>query len=179
MDLTTENGIGSTFSILQSKLDSIKKPNTNGQNLTDVEKSQLRETAKGFESIFVNIMYKGMKSAMLESIKDDSNDEYTFGADTLSGVTDMAFADYISNTNNGIGIAKMIYKQLTGEDMKKEHNNSVVPFIIRDAPVHKPIINSNHNNTATNNNFVDRVSERIKPYESIIQQASTKFGISP
>lgn len=37
---------------------------------SDEEKKKLAETTRGFESLFINMIFKGMKEAMVESFKD-------------------------------------------------------------------------------------------------------------
>ena len=78
------------------------------KNLSDTQKADFAKVARGFESMFVNMIFKGLKSSMLEEKKGDS-----FGADTLEGYTDMAFTDQLSKQGSGIGIADMIYQNFT------------------------------------------------------------------
>ena len=85
----------------------------NKKNLTEAQRADFAKVARGFESMFVNMIFKGMKSAMLEEKKSDM----TFGADTLEGYTDMAFADEVVKKGSGIGIADMIYQNFTGEKL--------------------------------------------------------------
>ena len=177
-----------------SKLDS-SKSNANAIKakqhiaLSNNDKENLAKTARGFESIFVNMIYKGMKLSMLDSIKDDKKDEMSFGADTLSGVTDMAFSDYISNQGNGIGIAEMIYKQFTNESLKTldkklfqvsnlNANNKRMICNIYD----KSNFNFNltdNNITPLNDNFFNRVNQRLEEYDKIIQNAANCYNINP
>jgi Rod binding domain-containing protein len=116
------NDIKTNYSLLQSKLNSLENTTKTNRNYSQDEKTKLAETARGFESIFVNMMYKNMKSAMLDSMKDENSETMTFGADTLNGYTDMAFADFITNTGNGIGIAEMIYQQITGDKLEPKNS---------------------------------------------------------
>jgi soluble lytic murein transglycosylase-like protein len=133
-----------------------------------------------------------MKSAMLDSLKDDDNEGMTFGADTLSGVTDMAFADYMANTNNGIGVAQMLYKQITGESLNPNERLTM----LTPPPQNNILLNqigsnnlenlsikfslpSNNNNSSIEGNLLDRVNQRIKNFEPIIQQASKQYNIPP
>ncbi|GAB5466266.1 MAG: hypothetical protein Kapaf2KO_17020 [Candidatus Kapaibacteriales bacterium] len=76
------------------------------------KKYQMENVSRGFESIFVHMMYKQMKQSMLS---DSESEGMTFGKDTLDGYSDMAFAEQLSSTGRGIGIAEKVYEFLTGE----------------------------------------------------------------
>lgn len=90
-----------------AKKPGIKDP----KNLTDKERQEYAKAAKGFESMFVHLMMKQMKEAMLK--KDEKEGDMSFGADTLSNFTDLQFADYVTQ-NGGMGFANVVYKHLTG-----------------------------------------------------------------
>lgn len=102
---------------LQSKANTFGTKN--GKNLSQAQKVDFAKVARGFESMFINMMFKGLKSAMLEEKKGDS-----FGANTLEGYTDMAFSDQLANSGSGIGIADMIYQNFTGEKLSGIKNLS-------------------------------------------------------
>lgn len=195
-----ESGIKADYSLLQSKLNSLNTTNVRShRNYSDEEKTKLAETARGFESIFINMMYKGMKAAMLDTLKDDNADDMTFGADTLSGYTDMVFSDHLANTGTGIGIASMLYNQITGDklegvkpaiklvaasggasitelmDMRRNNqsgNNQP------NAPI-KFNINGNNENTILDGNFIERVNKRISDFEPIINNAAKEYNLPP
>ena len=192
MNINTGTDINTNYSLLQSKLDTLKNPIKVTRQYSDEEKTKLAETARGFESVFVNMMYKGMKTALIDSFKDDKEDDMTFGGDVLDGVIDMAFADHISNTGTGMGIAQMLYKQITGDDLKS--NPTPISLLQKGSSIlnnnttdnqknntnHTPIkfaITGNNNETSPNGNFLDRVNARIKNYDSIISSASKEFNI--
>ena len=199
MDATKlDVGLKTDNSLLKAKLDSLNHRSTKvGRDFSPTEKAQLAETARGFESIFVNMMYQGMKSAMLDTVKENNNDGMTsFGADTLNGLTDMAFADEIANTNNGIGVAQMLYKQITGEQLEpprpaiKLASSGGVSIIdpmnieqrnrqnaANNAPQMNFNIVGNNNEKATSGNLIERVSQRISGYDSIIRNASQQYNL--
>ena len=195
MDTNLENNINANHSLLQSKLDALRFSPKANRKYSDEEKTKLAETARGFESIFVNMMYKGMKTAMLDSIKNDDSDAMNFGADTLSGITDMAFADYITNTGNGIGIAQMLYKQITGETLIPNDKSTILNIPIRQSAIDSSTLNqiekdnntentpikftllNNNNNVYNEGNLLDRVNQRIKNYEPIISEAAKQYNI--
>lgn len=171
-------------SILDAKLKGLNTAAPIKKNYTDEEKAQLAETARGFESIFVNMMFKSMKSAMIDSFSSDEKQDMTFGDDTLSGYTDMMFADHIAGSGTGIGIASMLYTQLTGEKLdSKASIPSYVPSPLRpqaDTQENSRInfnFAGNNNNTAVSGNFIERVKNRIGNYEGIIEEAAEKYEL--
>lgn len=88
-------------------------PNTLGNsNLSDAEKKELAKAARGFEAIFLNTLMKEMKFGEFNREGSDAG----FGADTLRGYMNMQFAEQIANNGTGIGLANMIYSQLSGGD---------------------------------------------------------------
>lgn len=170
----------------------LKKASNNGISLSDAEKSRIAEASRGFESMFVNIMFKEMKKGLLDKDDDEENDSLSvFGADTFEGYTDMMFSDEISKSGKGIGIAEMIYSHLTGGDTlkpitmevpdeipKKLHvipNVNVEPSIMKTPIENNPIIESKP--TIFGDSFIDRLNSRISKYENIINEASSTFKV--
>src|SRR6056297_3142782 len=88
------------------KMKNMSKSVNKNLQLSPGEKAGYAEAARGFEAMFINMMMKEMKSAMLE---EDKNSGMSFGSDTLMGYTDMMFSEEMANSGGGIGIAKMIY----------------------------------------------------------------------
>lgn len=125
-------------------------------NISDSQKAQIEQASRGFESIFVNMMLKEMKSAMLEE-KDDNG----FGGNTLQELAQLNLSDNISKQGEGIGIAKMMYKQMTGENLpNRTIRNSVSPEI-------KPV----------SFDKISNIADRISEYDEIINSASQEYGI--
>lgn len=124
--------------------------------ITDTQKVEIEQASRGFESIFVNMMLKEMKSAMHEE-KDDNG----FGGNTMQEMAQLNLADNISKQGRGIGIAQMMYKQMTGENLpSRTMRNNVSPEI-------KPVPTDRINN----------IAEKISQYDEIINSASEEFGI--
>ena len=191
MNVNNETNINANYSMMQSKIDSLKNPVKIGRQYSNEEKIKLAETTRGFESIFVNMMNKGMREALVDSFKDDKKEDMSFGGNILDGVMDMAFADYVTNSRNGIGLAQMLYKQLTGDDLKSNpaaislssNGKSIIGNVLeknnKDTS-HTPIkfnVAGNNNEINANGNLIDRVNNRIKNYEPIIAEASKKYNI--
>lgn len=161
----------STFSGLQ---------NTTGKNMSDAEKTDLAKAARGFEAIFVNMMMKEMKAGQLD---EEEKGDGGFGADTLKGYMDMQFADQVSKTGKGIGIAEMIYSQMTGGDKLKaitqEQPTQIIDQLKNLIKEKTEVIEDTGIDfaTATVNNFSTRVSDRLSKYQDIISEASEKYGV--
>ncbi len=185
MDISPINTAEVNSSIGKARFDNLKriaKASTAKKAMDVGEKAKLAKAARGFESMFVHMMIKEMKSAMLKENKDAEN----FGADTLSGYTDMLWADDIANTGNGIGIAEKIYSQLTGgEKMEAVRviNNQARTFgNVQSNNIQSNNIQSNNiqsndiqpNNIKSSNNKVDNVqSNNIQLDNSSISAGNT------
>lgn len=174
--------------------------NVNKKNLTESQRADFAKVARGFESMFVNMIFKGMKSAMLEEKKSDM----TFGADTLEGYTDMAFADEVVKKGTGIGIADMIYQNFTGEklggikEMTPDQYNRFIQNlkpnsiktvnnkielesidVIKNKNEDIKILNDNNteNTNKTNVAVSNKLEDRLESYSDFIKQASFRFGV--
>lgn len=170
-----------TTDLMESRMKSLEQAatSTSGE-LTAVQKAEYEKAARGFESMFVNMMFKQMKQSQLGEKK--GTDE--FGGDTLSSYTDMLFADQVSKTGKGIGIAEMLYETLTGgeklQSLTSKTESSTVSSKNADltSSLQSQIQNAvSTASAATNSSFLDRVSSRISQYDSIINEASQKYGV--
>lgn len=142
------------------------------------EKAQMAEAARGFEAMFLNMLMKEMKTSV-KSLEGDKENLTTFGAETLEGYNDMAFADEMSKVGKGMGIAELIFKQLTGGD----ELNSITKY---DGVAFDPkgsmkldLNNSNINSEKINQNFNVKVSERLAQYDALINDAAGTNGLNP
>ena len=88
---------------------------TDESHLSEEEKTKYAQAARGFESIFVSMLFKQMRESLTDEDEKKEEGDLSFGADTLNGLTDMQFGDYVARGGHGIGIAEMIYKQMTHE----------------------------------------------------------------
>jgi len=154
------------------KLNEVKKLGKIG-NLTEEDKSKLDKVARGFEAIFLNMMIKEMRKSQLNAENEDS-----FADDILMDYSNLLLAEQIANNNKGIGLAKEIYKNLTGEELP----NKVILNIQKiNQAVEKNYENKIKNNNIRveniNDNFLERVNNRISSYEHIIEEASEMFRL--
>lgn len=191
-------------SVFDNQLENLKNNNLtkNRPNkiskFSETEKAEFAKVARGFESMFINMVYKGLKSAMLEEKKS----EMTFGADTLEGYTDMAFSDELSKKGNGIGIADMIYQNMTGDKLgsireldSKTYNkfiselkpNSLKENKNKEAQSNLKIDNSFvvddgiaeeiGKNKVINTKLNENLENRISNYDTFIKEASDKYSV--
>jgi len=163
-----------------SKLNNIPK-----KNLTEQQKKEFEKASRGFESIFVNMMFKQMKQSMLDKENNEEGD-MTFGDNVLGEYTDLLVADQISKTGKGIGLAEKIYEHLTGGDPLKPAititpEKAVTPPLIIPEPPKPPIapqpLKTEPKTVGVNGNFIERVSGRMASYDGIIKEASAKFNL--
>jgi|GEM_PF-135478 len=195
-------------SVFDSQLENLKNNNLTKNRTNKIskfsenEKAEFAKVARGFESMFINMVYKGLKSAMLEEKKS----EMTFGADTLEGYTDMAFSDELSKKGNGIGIADMIYQNLTGDKLgnireldSKTYNkfiSEMKPININEKPItiketssildvekdnsfvpDEGIGDEIAKNKVVKNNLSSKLEERLSNYDEFIKEASEKYSV--
>ncbi len=191
MEITPVNSQINNDSLIQNKLSALSNINMMDvakKAMSERDKAEIGKAARGFESLFINMMLKEMKAAMLN--EEDGEEGMTFGADTLKGYTDMLFADDMSKVGKGIGIADTIYKQLTGESIPATRIiNPVAPNpttsgTIEDEeeiPKKKDFASKFYNNLNQNmpetGNFFDNMKKRLGNYEDIIQAAAQKFNV--
>lgn len=168
----------SANSIINDRLDflsNIKAPAA-PKNLSDEKKAEFEKASRGFESMFAHMMMKEMKSAMLEEKSGFDG----FGAETLSGYADLLLSDQISKSGSGIGIANMLYKQFTGENLKP-----ITQHVFDDAGKPNPSAKIQEMAVAkdfsmkkpTGESFADKLRERLGAYGDIISDAANKFEL--
>ncbi|MGB9701457.1 MAG: transglycosylase SLT domain-containing protein [Candidatus Kapaibacteriota bacterium] len=186
----------------------IAQNSSKSSNLTNEQKAEIEKASKGFESIFLSFFLKEIKGGLLGTESDESSKDsegmYSFGAGTLQGYNQMLLSEYVANSGNGIGIANLIYKSLTGEYLtnsnkediqntllkisettQKEINgnddNKYKDAIQKDDVVTKPIKkeNSQKQNTTEifNGNFIERLENRLNKFEDIINSVSSTYQV--
>lgn len=194
--METANLVDKSFinnSLIKAQADSLSSIKQNvGKNLSEKEKAELAKAARGFEAIFVNMMLKEMK---LGEFNDGEEGDSGFGADTLRGYMNMQLSEQISNTGNGLGIAQMIYSQLSGGDKlapltqikpassiiqqlktisENNDNKSANTEIIKNFRLKPQKLT---NDLTISGNFFERVQNRLDKYQDIISKASDKYGV--
>ena len=165
--------------------------------LADSKKAEIKKAAEGFEAIFINMMLKEMKVSLFgdkDNLSDGENSN-NLGADTLQSYNVMLLSEQLSKSGNGIGIANLIYKQLTGEDLKTNSEQIISQTVIPQRNIDTEQIKSKEksvslnlntppkiekqspNQSAINGNFLNRVQNRLYNYKDIISNASDTHKI--
>ncbi len=179
MNISDLNSVSNNESLFKSKLDQLSGVQTLSvkRDLSLEERAQYEKAARGFESMFVNMLIKQMKSSMLEEKKEEN----TFGADTLGSYTDMLLSDDISKTGKGIGIAEMIFKQMTGGNEISNITSSVEGYSDLTRQSSLPVFDKSKLqekvSEAASSINANSLTDRIEQYMPIIQDAAEKYGI--
>lgn len=92
------------------RFQSIMERAVNGESEQDLSRAQMREAAEMFEAHFLQMMFRQMRATNL-------NEDGFFSRNNAENIwTDMldeVMADQASQTNGGMGLADMIYRQMT------------------------------------------------------------------
>lgn len=165
--------------------------------LNEEKRAEYIRAARGFESMFVSMMWKQMRESMVDD-GEEKTEDLSFGADTLQGLADMQFGDYVAGTGRGMGIAEVIYKRLTGgESMPlttvripnlggSRRSANAHEFVQENqAPIREAKAATTHADLTAERryggygNIEERAAQRMRPYEDIIVAAGKKYDIDP
>lgn len=133
------------------------------------EKRKLAKVSKEFESMLTSMMIKSMTKTTDGLLGKDN-----YGGDVLDVLFETEISKHITETQ-GMGVAELIYKSLTGEVLSSNRALSRERLLA-------PIISNNKKadlNTITNNKTKPSNSalERIEKYNDFIKAASKKFDV--
>lgn len=147
------------------------------ENLSDADKKQIENTARQFESLFVYLVFKGMRKAMLSGFAE--NEDTSFGSDIMNDLTLMEVTNYFSKNGRGVGLASKIYEALTGEKLKNIENT--LGFVS-----YKPATKKSEESKAIDGTIINIRKKyksdllgKISKYESIVQDTARKYNLSP
>jgi len=128
----------------------------------DAKKLKLKKTARDFESMLTSMMLKSMTS----DTKGIAGEEDNYGGDYFDSIFQQQMATQLSK-GKGIGIAEMLYKKLSGEDLNAPDGKftSVDPIKI----ISDPKINSIQPS--------DSSIQRVNNFDNIIDDASKTYGV--
>ncbi len=189
----------SSLSANRAELLSRKTADSSAKELTPEQRSEYAKAARGFEAMFVEMMRKQMKDAMIGDEDDkEKEDSMSFGADTLEGYADMQFSDYVAHSGQGIGIAREIYKKLTGGEelatisqfaaskldaahpqataanasANREASQNSKPELIKaiQQPINMPLTEMRQN---------EAINDRLQRLEPIISAAADRHNVPP
>jgi soluble lytic murein transglycosylase-like protein len=132
----------------------------------NVDKKKLADASKQFESLLTSMMLKSMSQTTGGLFGDES-----FGGDFFESIFQFEIANQISK-GKGIGVADMIYKNITGESISKALEEEVKTLPVKSAPkieYKKP--------EAPAVKPTEQALNRLSKYEHIIQEASETHGV--
>ncbi len=172
------NKIPSDFSILETKIQSNK-------NLykKKIDKEEAKKVARDFESMFIYLIFKGLRNSMLE--KNNDHQELTgLGGDIFEDIGYLELTNQITNDGNGIGIAELIYEKLTGEklDSKIKYNEPVTIANKQNLQPKETRSSTQINQINFQLNRIERTlfnktNSKIDAYEPIINEAARTYNI--
>ena len=167
------------FSRLEELQRRVGSATGDNSTLTPAQREEFAKAAQGFESMFINMMMKQMRESMLDP-KDKEEESLSFGADTLEGFTDLQFADYAVK-QGGLGLAQQVYTYLTGGEklpMTTQHTGVTSPLTApQKAEAGATDAAAQTQQTAPRGNFMQRVADRLQPYQEIITRASQTYDV--
>jgi Rod binding domain-containing protein len=185
IDLINSEKINVQEGLLESKLSRLKNlADKKAESLRPEDKAKFAQAARGFESMFINLLWKEMKNAMLDQDSEDS-ESLSFGSDTLETYTDLSFSEELSKIGSGIGIAEKIYEFLTGGE-KLSPLTIKFPDNFRKVVENKIIHEGVDTQTKKVNlekieklagNFFERLNTRLSNYSKAIDRASEVFNL--
>ncbi|MFH1194313.1 MAG: transglycosylase SLT domain-containing protein [bacterium] len=129
------------------------------------QKRKLAKASEDFESMMTSMMLKSMTQANGGLFGDDN-----YGGDMLDTLFESELAGYISK-NKSMGISQMIYRKMTGEELKPE---DLLP--LRDKASDK-IELKNVDKELPKITPSKSALQRLEKYEDIINDASEKYGV--
>jgi len=87
---------------------------TSARHLTDEQKVKLQKATREFESIFVQMLLKSMRSAQGEEANEFGGDSY--GGGVMKDLFDTELSKHVGSQGK-LGIADSLYRKLTGEPL--------------------------------------------------------------
>jgi len=127
--------------------------------LDAAKKAKLGKAVQEFESVFVGYLLKTMRATVPKS--EVSGDG--FGGDIMEGMFDMEMAKHISR-NSGLGIAEMLYKQMTGEPLPSASHQGI-QGIVPTVKLHLPATLS------------DSLGRRMVRLNEVVQDAADRHSL--
>jgi len=136
-------------------------------NYDNNQKGKIASAAKQFESLLTSMMLKSMN----KTTSGISNEEGGYGNDTFDTVFEQQIGSYISETKS-LGIAEILYKKITGEEMTPEMRNKIsTKLSVKGTDSLKIEADS------TKVKPSDESLNRLNKYESQIDEASDSYGV--
>lgn len=129
-------------------------------------KVKIVAATKQFESMLTQMMLKSMNKTNGGMLGEEG-----YGNDMFDTVFEQEIASYMGETKS-LGIAEMLYKKITGEemtpDMRFKVNNQIEPMRIK---------NTTTETDATNVHPSNASLDRLEKFDSHINEAAKSFGV--
>ncbi len=139
---------------------------------SDAEKRRIADTAKQFESLLTSMMLKSMNKTTEGMFGDDS-----LGGDIYDSIFEMELSSQISKKRS-FGVADMVYKKVTGEDMNGELKMPLNKSLPLNTKSLKPEIKIENKNDTIPIKPGSKSLERLNRFNDLIDKASQKYGVS-
>ncbi|OGU33836.1 MAG: murein transglycosylase [Ignavibacteria bacterium GWB2_35_6b] len=143
----------------------IQKPAEMEARFSAEEKTKLAKASRDFESMLTSMMLKSMTKTTGGLLGEEG-----YGNDVFDTFFENEIASEITNTK-GLGIAESIYKKMTGEELPMKE------FLIKYRPTINDMVKPENGSQTNAVQPSTSAVERLKKYEPIIQEASTKHGV--
>jgi Rod binding domain-containing protein len=134
---------------------------------TDAQKAKIADAAKQFESLLTSMMLKSMTKTTDGMFGDKS-----LGGDDFEMIFQNDIASFISQNRN-LGIASMLYKKITGENLLPERQGMKIQSYLNGDSLPIKINLNNSNSVTPSRNSLQRLSK----YDDIINEAANTFGV--
>ena len=130
-------------------------------------KVKVAEATKQFESMLTQMMLKSMNKTNGGMLGEEG-----YGNDMFDTVFEQEIASYMGETKS-LGIAEMLYKKITGEemtpDMRLKVGNRIQPMRIK---------NTTAQTDATNVTPSSGSLDRLEKFDSHIEEAAKSYGVN-
>jgi len=128
-------------------------------------KVKLQKAAQDFEGLFVSYLLKTMRQSVPESDLFGKG----FGGDLMQDLFDMELSQHIAH-HGSFGIAEMLYRQLTGENLPRV-------FTLQANPLPPATNKAQEAPESVSSNVGKTLSERLVKYSDIIAEASQQYNV--
>ncbi len=137
------------------------------RNLSEEQKKKLQKASRDFESLMTSMLLKSMTKTTEGGLFGEGG----YGGDVLDTIFESELASYMTRSQS-MGIADMIYKKMTGEELPNINLSMKPP-----APSGKISMKRNSDGVPSIQPSGSAMG-RLSKYEEIIKDAAEEFGVS-
>lgn len=134
---------------------------------TDTQKTKIAKAAKEFESMLTSMMLKSMDKTTNGMFGSEST-----GGDYFGTIFENQMASMISK-NKTLGIADILYKKITGEDINQNSSASDLLQLLNNNKIELKKLTGDNNSIAPS----DKAADRLSKYENVINEAASSYGV--